>query len=630
MFSSNFITLFWVLAFAMFLCKAKSQSIVETLPGFPGILPFKLETGYVGVGEVDEVQLFYYFIESEGNPKKDPLLLWLTGGPGCSAFSGLVYEIGPLTFNYEDFDGNLPTFLLNPYSWTKVASIIFLDAPVGTGFSYSRTSQGYNITDKLSAAQTYEFLRKPHVDCERERKDTPPVQPGAHPSAYSSDLNDTPPVRRLPAGASASQPRISTALLVKQSWRAGGTVEKHFGAEVDDQRPPHEGQRSPQWGYVLGNPVTDRRGDVNSQIEYSHRLALISDELYESVKESCHGEYVRVDPKNVQCLIDLEAVNECIGKLEPANILEPLCPLISPNSSGMDWNQVSLEEGPMDILLSWPQPHALWCRVSHYVLSYIWANDKTVQNALHIREGTILNWVRCNKTLSYTYDVISTVEYHRNLTKTNYRSLIYSGDHDLNVPYVGTQEWIRTLNMTVSDDWEPWFVEGQVAGEQVTQLQSTSLKNVLPWWKGGLPTTLSNLTAVAANLANNLISPPSTVSLGTRASKLPIEQPSQPLDRSSLDLQNPERSSSLEPPRALMRHWSSRMGCLRAAATFALQNTNLLRLRNSKTTPPFGVLSGRPIIWRWTRHHLKRPRASMRRSHLRKSIAHAPTAVRIF
>ncbi|XP_022868228.1 serine carboxypeptidase-like 16 [Olea europaea var. sylvestris] len=71
-----------------------SQSIIKTLPGYSGSLPIKLETGYIGAGENDETQIFYYFIESENNPKTDPLLLWITGGPGCSGLSSLVYEIG--------------------------------------------------------------------------------------------------------------------------------------------------------------------------------------------------------------------------------------------------------------------------------------------------------------------------------------------------------------------------------------------------------------------------------------------------------------------------------------------------------------------------------------------------------
>uniref|UniRef100_A0A2N9EZ60 Uncharacterized protein n=1 Tax=Fagus sylvatica TaxID=28930 RepID=A0A2N9EZ60_FAGSY len=62
------------------------------------------------------------------------------------------------------------------------------------------------------------------------------------------------------------------------------------------------------------------------------------------------------------------------------------------------------------------------------------------------------------------------------------------------------------------------------------------------------------------------------------------------------------RSSSLEPPHALMRHWSSLMGCPRATAIFALQNT-IFRAPKQQNGTTFGVLSGRPIIWWWTRHH---------------------------
>jgi len=40
------------------------------------------------------MQVFYYFVKSENNPQNDPLMLWLSGGPGCSSFSALAYQIG--------------------------------------------------------------------------------------------------------------------------------------------------------------------------------------------------------------------------------------------------------------------------------------------------------------------------------------------------------------------------------------------------------------------------------------------------------------------------------------------------------------------------------------------------------
>nr|GFA51977.1 peptidase S10, serine carboxypeptidase, alpha/beta hydrolase fold protein [Tanacetum cinerariifolium] len=72
---------------------SNSKSIVKNLPGFDGDLPFTFETGYVGVGEHDDVEFFYYFVESQRNPLEDPLLLYLSGGPGVSGLSSFLYQI---------------------------------------------------------------------------------------------------------------------------------------------------------------------------------------------------------------------------------------------------------------------------------------------------------------------------------------------------------------------------------------------------------------------------------------------------------------------------------------------------------------------------------------------------------
>jgi len=93
----------------------------------------KQYSGYLDDNE-DDKHLFYWFFESRNDPKNDPIVLWLNGGPGCSSLTGLFLELGPSRIN-EDLD-----LVFNPYSWNRNASVIFLDQPVNVGYSYSSSS----------------------------------------------------------------------------------------------------------------------------------------------------------------------------------------------------------------------------------------------------------------------------------------------------------------------------------------------------------------------------------------------------------------------------------------------------------------------------------------------------------
>ncbi|XP_015578548.1 serine carboxypeptidase-like 17 isoform X1 [Ricinus communis] len=409
----------------VFLFKAAASfSIIRTLPGFSGSVPFKLETGYIGVDEKEDVQLFYYFIESERNAREDPLVLWLTGGPGCSALSGLAFEIGPLLFNMVEYNGSLPTLKLNPYSWTKVSSVIFLDAPVGTGFSYSRSFQGSKTADTIYATQTSTFLKK-WLLC--------------HPQFIKIPL--------YIAGDSYSG--IIVPIITK---------ELSEGIELGEQ---------PQInleGYLLGNPGTDSKFDGNSKIPFAHRMAIISDELYKSAKRNCKGEYVKVNPNNTKCLDDLEAISKCTSRIKKSHILEPQCSTTFRALNKIYGVRRYLLQNNKDFLLLPPGFPHYGCRGYNSVLCNIWANDASVQRALHAWKGNLRKWIRCNESLYYIHDVQSTLGHHLYLNERGYRALIYSGDHDMVIPYLGTLSWIKALNISILEQWHPWMVDGQVAG----------------------------------------------------------------------------------------------------------------------------------------------------------------------
>ncbi|KAK2402135.1 serine carboxypeptidase [Trifolium repens] len=68
-------------------------------------------------------------------------------------------------------------------------------------------------------------------------------------------------------------------------------------------------------------------------------------------------------------------------------------------------------------------------------------------------EGSIGKWHRCTYNILNKADIHNTYDYHVNLSIKGIRSLIYSGDHDLSVPFLSTQAWIRSLNYSIVDDW---------------------------------------------------------------------------------------------------------------------------------------------------------------------------------
>ena len=112
-----------------------NSGICETTPGV------NQYSGYLSVGT--SMNMWFWFFESRNNPTTAPLAMWLNGGPGCSSMIGLFQENGPCQF----YNG-ASTPSLNPYSWNTYANMLYVDQPIGTGFSYGTD----DATGTVSAA----------------------------------------------------------------------------------------------------------------------------------------------------------------------------------------------------------------------------------------------------------------------------------------------------------------------------------------------------------------------------------------------------------------------------------------------------------------------------------------------
>ncbi|KAK4384517.1 Serine carboxypeptidase-like 6 [Sesamum angolense] len=372
--------------------KVLPQHLVETLPGLPHKLPNKFETGYIGVGENEEVQLFYYFFESESNPEEDPFLLWITGGPGCTFVIDYANLGGPITLK------------LNEYAWTKAANILFIDQPAGTEFSYAETLESF-LTNDTSAKLVKTSL-------ERE------IMFGL--LIYEQMISLLKKllmfVRYIGVGEneevqlfyfffeSESSPEEDPFIL----WLTGGpgcsglsTILMEMGTFVLDYENCKGGPTALKLNeYAWAKAANILFIDQPVGTGYSYAKSLESfltndtlsarhtyDFLRKSAKINCHGNYRNIDSNNNLCLNDIEMINQCLGRIPKNYILDPWCedPLAKKHDV-LSWYMPS-EENPINFLQSVDAGGKKeWCRVDNFRLAHIWANDKSAQNALNVRE----------------------------------------------------------------------------------------------------------------------------------------------------------------------------------------------------------------------------------------------------
>ena len=94
-------------------------------------VPLPIHSFYAGYLDIfNGKQLFYVYTPSMGNPSKDPLVVVLSPGPGCSALYAWLYGYGEFIFVRDS-----ENFRINPHNWNKEANILYIEAPAGVGYS---------------------------------------------------------------------------------------------------------------------------------------------------------------------------------------------------------------------------------------------------------------------------------------------------------------------------------------------------------------------------------------------------------------------------------------------------------------------------------------------------------------
>ena len=401
--------------------------LVTALPGLPASYTGKIYSGFIPLDAAATKKMFYWHVESLSPTQgTDPLVIWTNGGPGCSGLVGFMTEQGPFR---PTADGNLT---LNPHSWNHLANMVFIEQPVGVGFSVAPEGELYG--DGEAATDNHQFL-----------------------------VNF---LKRYPDYA--ERPLYITS----ESY--GGHYMPTLAAEIVRQNVLKNFR-----GFAVGNPLTSMPFRDEGEIATFANHQLISNPTFGAyLSNGCPAQWNDTVP-SAACGALMETISNLTAGLDPYALDFPVCggPLASSRGDrralfrAIKRARASASGRVGSAASSYFPENYTPCDMD-WTMAYL--NRADVQAAIHVIAADIaplgaaapVKWASCSDAVGagfsasdvnapmmpvYRYLLDQTM-----LPKLNI--LVYSGDDDSVCSTPGTQEWLwgPTLALNVTQEWAPW------------------------------------------------------------------------------------------------------------------------------------------------------------------------------